>query len=146
MFCLIWLLLDDAYALLNIGTVFREGKMVIFIIGIKFIIDMGTGVNSQLLYTSPLWRFEFLSGVVLLVFSIGLNYYLVKEYGIIGAAVAGFISLSIYNAIRLFFIWIKYKMQPFTVQTLWAILSAAACYFIVYFVFQNVSGWAGVIL
>jgi len=82
----------------------------------------------------------------LLVFSIGLNYYLVKEYGIIGAAVAGFISLSIYNAIRLFFIWIKYKMQPFTVQTLWAILSAAACYFIVYFVFQNVSGWAGVIL
>jgi O-antigen/teichoic acid export membrane protein len=145
-FCVIWLVIDDAYTLLNIGTVFREGKMVIFIIGIKFIIDMGTGVNSQLLLTSPLWRFEFLSGVVLLIFSIILNYLLVKDYGIIGAAMAGFISLSVYNAIRLSFIWMKYKMQPFTVHTLWALLAAAACYFIVYFLLQNTTGWAGVIL
>jgi len=146
LFALIWLNIDEAYNLLKLDNAFRDGKYVILIIGIKFIIDMGTGVNSQLLYTSPSWRFEFLSGVVLLLFSIFLNYFLVKEYGIIGAAVAGFIALTIYNALRLSFIWVKYKMQPFSIKTLWTIILAVLCYFMVYMLMQNIAGWLSVIL
>ncbi len=145
-FCLIWLNIDEAYNLLNLDKAFKEGKYVILIIGIKFIIDMGTGINSQLLYTSPSWRFEFLSGVVLLFLSIILNYYLVQDYGIIGAAVAGFIALTVYNAIRLFFIWVKYKMQPFSIKTLLTIASGVLSYFIVLLLLQNLNGWLGVIL
>jgi O-antigen/teichoic acid export membrane protein len=146
LFGLIWLNMDAAYTLLKIDPAFQEGKMVVLILGIKFIIDMGTGVNSQLLYTSPSWRFEFLSGVVLLVFSIILNYYLVRAYGITGAAIAGFISLFVYNLIRLVFIWKKYKMHPLSWHSLGAVVSAIACYFIVHLILQKTDGWPGVII
>ena len=145
-FCLIWLNIDEAYNVLQLDNAFKEGKYVILILGIKFIFDMGTGINSQMLYTSPYWRFEFISGVILLVFSIILNYYLVKEYGIIGAAVAGFIALSVYNILRIFFIWSKYKMQPFSIKTIWALATATACYFVVILIFQSLGGWLGIVL
>ena len=43
-----------------------QGLCVVFILGIAKIIDAGTGVNSVIIATSTLWKFEFYTGVVLL--------------------------------------------------------------------------------
>lgn len=145
-FCNIWLNIDDAYRLLNLDPSFEAGKYLILILGFKFIIDMGTGVNSQLLYTSPSWKFEFFSGVILLFLSIPLNYFMVSKYGIIGAAYAGLIAMSIYNTIRLIFISRRYNMQPFSIKTLYSILLAFACYIVIYFALRQIHGWVGVFL
>ena len=104
---------------------------------------MGTGVNSQLLYTSPSWRFEFYANMMMGVMALPLNYYLVKTYGIIGAAYANVIYGTIYNAIRILFIYKKYNMQPFTAKTIWAVVCAVGVYFIVYFIGSSLSGWTG---
>ena len=106
---------------------------------------MGTGVNSQLLYTSPAWRFEFYSGVILLAFALPLNYFLVKTYGIMGATYSNVIAITVYNALRVCFIYYKYKMQPFSKKTLWTIVSAIGTYIAVYQLFSAYTGWAGMI-
>ncbi len=144
-FCNIWLNLDDGYKLFHIDKAYEAGKYVFFIMGISKIIDMGTGVNSQLLYTSPSWRFEFYANMILAVIALPLNYFLVRHFGIIGAAYSWLISDTIYNAIRILFIKKKYNMQPFTVKTIWAIVCAVIVYLAVYLLTRNFSGWMGMI-
>ena len=86
----IWLNLDDAYDVF-FNQAYTSGKYVILLLGITKIIDMGTGVNSQLLYTSPSWRFELNASAVLLALTLPLSYYLVKHFGLIGAAYSNLI-------------------------------------------------------
>ncbi len=145
-FFLIWLNYDRAITSLNLKEIFRAGKPVVLILGIKFIIDMGTGVNQQIIGTSTYWRFDFLCGVVLLALAIPLNVILVKEYGIVGAAWSNLIAFSIYNMIRLYFLWAKFKLMPFGKYTLYIILQGVASYLICYFLFRNIDGWAGMIV
>ncbi len=141
----IWLNLSDGYKLFNLDKAYEAGKYVVFILGISKIIDMGTGVNSQLLYTSPSWRFEFYANIMLAIIALPLNYFLVRHYGILGAAFSWLISDTIYNAIRIVFIKKKYNMQPFTIKTILAIVSAIVVYLSVYFLTKNFSGWSGMI-
>lgn len=142
----IWLNINDAYKLLHLDPSFETGKYVILIIGFKFIIDMGTGVNSQMLHTSPSWKFEFFSGILLLFLSVPLNYFMVAQYGILGAAYAGLIAMSTYNIIRLIFISKRYNMQPFSIKTIYTILLAFVCYVVIYFALRGTHGWMGVFL
>ncbi len=144
-FCNIWLNLDNGYKLFHIDKAYEAGKYVFFIMGISKIIDMGTGVNSQLLYTSPSWRFEFYANMILAIIALPLNYFLVRHFGIIGAAFSWLISDTVYNAIRILFINKKYNMQPFTIKTIRAILCAIGVYIIVYLLTKNFSGWSGMI-
>jgi O-antigen/teichoic acid export membrane protein len=144
-FTIIWLNIDDIFGVLGVNAAYEAGKMVILILGISKIIDAGTGVNSQIIGTSNFWRFEVLTGVVLLAISIPLNYLLVKRFGINGSAMSNLISFTIYNAIRLIFIWRKFKMQPFSAKTIYALLASVIIYFICYYSFQSLHGWAAII-
>ena len=145
-FFIIWLNIDDMFKVLNINSDYEAGKMVILILGISKIIDAGTGVNSQIIGTSNFWKFEVFTGILLLAMSIPLNYVLVKQYGINGSAVSNLIAFTIYNGIRLFFIWHKFKMQPFTIKTLLAVISAFSIYLLCFYGFKNIEGWTGIIV
>ncbi|MBA3674864.1 MAG: polysaccharide biosynthesis C-terminal domain-containing protein, partial [Chitinophagaceae bacterium] len=107
---------------------------------------LGTGVNSQIIGTSIHWRFEFISGMILLTLAIPLNYFLVKEFGIIGAAYAHLISFSAYNAIRIIFLKRKFNMQPFSNKTAYAIILAFASYAFCYYAFLNLHGFSGIVI
>ena len=72
--------------------------------GLARIVDLGTGVNSQIIGISTFWRFEFLSGIILLSLAIPLNYLLVKKFGIIGAGYSNLIAFAVYNIIRIIFL------------------------------------------
>lgn len=143
-FFVIWLSIDDMFRVLNIKKDFEAGKMVILIMGISKIIDAGTGVNSQIIGTSNFWRFEVLSGSILLFVFIPLNYLLVKELGINGSALSNLISFAIYNFIRCYFIWKKFKMQPFTLKTLLLLTFSLIAYFICYLLFNHWQGWIAI--
>lgn len=104
---------------------------------------MGTGVNAQIIVTSTYWKFELISGVVLLIIMLPLTYLLTKQYGIIGPAFATLVSMSIYNLIRIIFLWKKFRLFPFSVQSVYTLLLAAMCYCACYFLFQNMTGIPG---
>jgi O-antigen/teichoic acid export membrane protein len=141
LFAMIWLNYEDAISAFHIKPEFIDAKWVFFCIGIAKLLDMGTGVNSQIIGTSNYWRFEFMCGVILLLMMIPLNYILVKQMGIIGSGVSNIISFAVYNTIRILFLYRKFKMQPFSYKTLIAILLTGAIYFLVYFLFLGQHGF-----
>ncbi len=145
-FLLIWMNFSDAVSTFNLDPKYQTAIWVFFILGITRIIDMGTGVNSQMLITSNHWRFELLSGVVLLALMLPLTYFLAREIGILGPAIATLISVTIYNTIRIVFLWKQHRLIPFSSKTIYTLLLAAACYSVCYFSLSSLHGIGGMFL
>lgn len=133
----------DAVHTFNLKDTYIKAFYVIILLGLTKMVDMGTGVNSQIIATSIYWRFEMISGIVLLSVMLPLSYFLTKEFGIVGTGVAQLISISIYNIIRIVFLYRKFKLFPFSMQSLYTVLLAGACFAVCYFSFQNIHSWAG---
>jgi len=138
-FC-IWLNFDNGIQLLHINSDYLEAKWVFFILGIVAIIELGTGVNSQIIGTSTYWKFELWTSLLLTMMIIPLSYFLTVKYGILGPALANLISFSIYNFIRYVFLWKKFDMQPFNRKTFELIGIALLAYFLAYFTGQQSTG------
>jgi O-antigen/teichoic acid export membrane protein len=143
---LIVLNFTDAVNVFHLKGTYLDAYYVIILLGLTKIIDMGTGVNAQIISTSTYWRFEMMSGVVLLLLMLPLSYFLTKRFDIVGTGAANLISISIYNIIRTVFLWKKFKLFPLTIQSFYTVLLAAACYGICYFTFINIHGLAGLFL
>ncbi|MEO5967522.1 MAG: polysaccharide biosynthesis C-terminal domain-containing protein, partial [Ferruginibacter sp.] len=143
-FC-IWLNFTDGILFFGINPDYLEGKWVFFLLGIVTIIEMGTGVNGQIIGTSTFWRFELWTSLLLTALIIPLSYTLTVKYGIIGPAVANLVSFSVYNFIRYWFLWKRFNMQPFTIKTFEVIILAITAYFISYYIFHNNHGLSGLI-
>lgn len=137
---------SDVVTTFKLKNAFLDGYYVVIFLGLTKVVDMGTGVNSQIIATSVYWKFEMLSGVVLLLVMLPLSYFFTVAYGINGTAVAQLISVSVYNIIRIIFLWKKFRLQPFTSHTLFALLLTGACFAICYFAFSSIHGWAGIIV
>lgn len=146
MFCLIWLNFEDGIHTFHLQQDYLAAKWAFFFMGLTKVIDLGTGVNSQIIGTSTFWRFEFVSGLVLLALMLPLNWLLTQRMGILGPAVSNIISFSIYNLIRYVFLWKKFKMQPFTSKTVLALLLAAVCYYICFVLFNPYQGLQWMVL
>lgn len=131
----------DAVVTFQLKAAFLEALPVLLLLGATRLIDMGTGINSQIIVTSPRWRFEFYSGMILLLLMLPLSYVLTRAYGITGTAWAQLISMGCYNLIRLLFLWKQYRLQPFSTSTLVSLLWALACAGIAYWPFASESGW-----
>jgi O-antigen/teichoic acid export membrane protein len=142
-FTLIALNYTEAVYTFGLKPEYALGFTVFIFMGITKVIDLGTGLNAQIIGTSNYWRFELTSGIVLLVVMLPTTYILAKQYGIIGPAIATLISTSIYNAIRLLFLYVKFRLQPFSVASIYTVLTSAACYAICYFAFRNLHGFPG---
>jgi O-antigen/teichoic acid export membrane protein len=146
LFGLIWVNYDNAITALHLNSIYEQGKWVVFLLAMKNIVDMGTGVNGQIIGTSVYWRFDFFSGIILLVLIVPLNIFMVKHYGIIGSAWSNLVSFIIYNSVRLIFLYRKFNMQPFSKYTVYTLLHSAACLFIIYYSFRGMGGISAMII
>lgn len=125
----------DGIIAFNLKTTYLQGIEAMVILGIMRIIDAGTGVNGIVIMTSSHWRFDFYSGIVMLALIVPTNYFLIKQFGIIGSAYAQLISFCVYNYIRFEFIRRKFGMQPFNRKTLISIAMMIGDFFL--------CGWLG---
>jgi O-antigen/teichoic acid export membrane protein len=139
---------NDMFLVLPLRDEYQAGIVVMLVMGIARVIDAGTGVNGIIIATSTFWRFDFISGVIMLGIRLPVTYYLIKTYGIIGAAYAEVFAYSIYNFIRFEFLRRKFNMQPFDRNSVYAIALAAvgfaAAYFIGGLIYVNV--WVRIIV
>lgn len=146
MFALIWLNFSDGVFTFHLQAGYIDAKWVFFFIGLMRIVDMGTGVNSQIIGTSTFWRFDFLTGMILLTLTLPLNYWLTKYYfGVMGPAIANLITFTIYNTIRYWFLITKFKLQPFTLKTIYTIIMGVGAFYGCYFLFNQLHGLLGMV-
>ncbi|MGB1205474.1 MAG: polysaccharide biosynthesis C-terminal domain-containing protein [Chitinophagales bacterium] len=136
----IWLNIDDLFKLIHNGEIYQAGKYVVFFIGISKIIDMSAGVNSEIIFTSIYYRFNFHISLILVILTIATNYMLIPLYGIVGAAMATAFSVFLFNVIKFLFIWFKFKLQPFSSKTLISIFISLVCYLLVFYM-PTISGF-----
>jgi O-antigen/teichoic acid export membrane protein len=121
LFGLIWLNTDNLINFLNWISNKEAGgydaiSKLIFILGIAKLIDLATGVNSQIIGTSNFWKFDFYTNLFYIIVSIPLNYYLIKNYNLEGLAYSNLIALTLYNTVRFIFIYKKFNLQPYTIK------------------------------
>ena len=146
MFCLIWLNFEDGVHSFHLRETYIQAKWIFFFLGLSKIVDMGTGVNSQVISTSNYWRFEFVSGIVLLSISLPLNYLLTRSLGVIGPGVSNLIAFTIYNSLRYGFLLKRFNMQPFTWKSLLTLVLGGVSYLLTFQLFKNYEGFAAIAL
>ena len=145
-FLLIALNYREAVLTFGLKKDYLLGFSAFILLGLTRVVDLGTGVNAQIIGTSTSWRFELISGVILLTFMLPLTIILARRYDIVGPALANLISITIYNIVRIAFLWKKFRLFPFTIQSIYTILIAAACYVICHFAFLQVHGFWGLVI
>ncbi len=146
MFVLIWINFKDGVSTFDLKRDYLAAQYIFLFIGLTRVIDMGTGVNSQIIATSTFWRFDFFTGLLLLAITLPLNYVLAKKFGAIGPAIADLLTFTVYNAIRYFFLLKKFGMQPFSSNTFFALVAAFAGYILCYYLFDRNSGFVWIFL
>lgn len=142
----IWLGMENAMQFLGMNKEYYSILGILFILGLSKLVELGTGVNNYIIGTSLFWRFEFYSGIILLALTIPLNYFLIKAYGLHGAVISELIRVSVYNMIRMYFLWYKFKLQPFSTKTAVLLLISAGCYLLPLLLFNSFDGISGFIL
>jgi O-antigen/teichoic acid export membrane protein len=140
MFALIWINFTDGVFTFHLQKNYLDARYVFLFIGMMRIVDMGTGVNSQIISTSTFWRFDFFTGIILLSLTLPLSYVLAKEIGVIGPAIADLITFTIYNGIRYLFLLRRFRMQPFSTQSVYALLLAICAYLVCHFLYRSQHG------
>jgi O-antigen/teichoic acid export membrane protein len=123
-FGFVWVNFESAVVILNLNNEFLEGKYVLLLLCIANIVEMGTGINGQIIATSTLWKFEFYTNIILGVIITTCSYFFTKYFfGINGPAVALLLGIVVYNTIRILFLYKKFQFLPFTIKTLYTIIT-----------------------
>lgn len=102
------------------------------------IIEQSMGMALEVISISKYYRFNLLATVLMLCFIVGINYVLIDEYGIYGAAWATTIGVIGYGLLKASFVWYKFKVQPFSNATWKIILLGTIVYGILYLI-PNIS-------
>lgn len=118
----IWSNIDNIMALLP--AEYAGGRNVILFISAGYLIDMGTGINYIILITSKYYRFDGYFMIVILFLTVLSNLLLIPIYGIMGSAIATAITIATYNILRWLFLYFKFKMQPYDINTIKIIVIA----------------------
>ncbi|MBX3240734.1 MAG: polysaccharide biosynthesis C-terminal domain-containing protein [Chitinophagaceae bacterium] len=145
-FFLIMLNYKDAVVTFGLKEIFLSGFSAFIFLGLTRVVDMGCGISTHVIATSNYWRFELVSNIILLTIMLPLTYLLAKKYGIMGPAIANLISFTIFNIIRISFLWWKFRLQPFSRSSAYAVLIAVACYVACYYSFRDIHGFPGLFL
>lgn len=144
MFLLIWINFRDGVLTFHLNKGYLLAQAPFLYIGLRWVVDMGTGVTNQIIGTSTFWRFDFFTGLILIAITLPLNYILTKTIGFTGPAIADLVTFSIYNAIRWIFLYRKFRMQPFTPKTLYTLLLGVAVWWICKMLFAGSHGLLGI--
>ncbi len=131
--------IDYIFNLIPNSENFISGKNVVYVIGFSKLIIMFFSFNSEIISLSKYYRFTVVTIIILAIISIILNLILIPIYGMIGAALASFISLLIFNLIKHIFIKLKMKISPFSINTLKVILIGIILFTIDYYLMPALS-------
>jgi len=113
-----------------------QGVQIVLLIGLARVIDMGTSVNNPIINFSPYYRFGLYAILALGILNIFTNLFFIKtlDLGIVGVALATLFALSLYNLIKLMFIYWKFGIQPFSVTTLKLLVFASIAFIAGFFI------------
>ncbi|WP_299602205.1 polysaccharide biosynthesis C-terminal domain-containing protein [uncultured Aquimarina sp.] len=106
---------------------------VVILIGIAKLFDNVLGNNNSIIFNSDYYRLILYIGIAMAVIAFVLNWLLIPEYGVVGAAIATSMAVFCYNTAKVFLVNIKFKMQPFSKKTFLVVIMILAFVYGFYF-------------
>ena len=131
-FLLISILICAPYLFTYMKPEYSLGVSIIIYIAFAQFIDAFTSVNTEILSSSKLYRYQTFFILLMILLVVSLNYLLIPVYGIDGAAISTMLSLSFINIFRTFFIWFSFKLHPFTKQNITVFIILIIVYILSY--------------
>jgi O-antigen/teichoic acid export membrane protein len=131
----------------NISELFRvmpkgydQGIWAVLIISIAKMYNMFLGNNAPIISNSKFYRVTFPLGVAtaFTVYLLNVLFYRVMDMTTDGLALATMITVFIFNTVKIIFVQVKLKMNPFTKQTGVTVLLILLLFFSFYFWSFNV--------
>ncbi|WP_373550780.1 lipopolysaccharide biosynthesis protein [Haliscomenobacter sp.] len=102
-------------------------RNIAMILGLAKLMDMLTGPNDMIIGISKYYRFSMLLIIALSLGNILLNYSFIRKYNVFGPAYASLVFIVAFNCIKVIFLWVKFKMLPFSRPMLFLAISALIC-------------------
>ncbi|MEW7292960.1 oligosaccharide flippase family protein [Aquimarina sp. 2304DJ70-9] len=95
---------------------------VVILIGCVKLFDNFLGNNNSILYNSDYYRLILYIGIGMAVLTVVLNLICIPIFGITGAAIATFSAVVCYNLAKLWIVYTKFNMHPFSRNSFLALL------------------------
>ncbi len=118
LFVLIWSNIDNLFDVMPNGEVYREGKWVVFFIGISKMVTAVFSFGSTLIGFSRYYYWTVSFVFVLAAMGILSNYFLIPLFGLSGAAIATLLTCCLSCAFQQWIVLLKIKSNPFSWGTL----------------------------
>lgn len=128
-YMLIWLNIDSLFSFMTKDYVI--GKYVFMFLGLARIIETSSGINGAILLTSKKFRIDLFFTIGLVCLTYFTNLLFIPLYGINGAAFATLLTITIFTALRVFYVRHIFKMQPYKFNQLYVIGLVVFAIFIV---------------
>jgi O-antigen/teichoic acid export membrane protein len=116
LFLLMWMSLDDLFTLLP--AEYAGGASVAWVIGLAYLMNSTVGLSVGIISMSRSYRLDAYSSFSMLAVNLIANFFMIRAFGIIGAAWATFISLLLVNLFRTVYLWKRYQLWPYGWETL----------------------------
>lgn len=102
--------------------------VLVLLIGSSKFYDALLGNNNAILFNSPYYKSILRFGLFLAVMTVVLNYFFIPKFGIMGAAIASFLAISLYDTAKVIYVNVKYNMHPFSRGTAYLLIIISASY------------------
>ncbi len=115
--------INQVYALMP--EIYQVEIGIILLLALIKLSDNMLGNANSILFNSNYYKLILLLSVGLIVFAFLTNLWLIPKWGLVGAAVASFITFIAYNITKLLVVLQKFKMHPFSKNTAFILLFIA---------------------
>ena len=129
-----------------LGSKFGQVKFVILILGISKLYEMIHSTNSTIIIIAKYYRNDIVFQMVLLILTVVTNFLLIPKYGINGAALATAIAIILNTTIKEIFIYSKYKLHPYSKESLKILFMIAVSILAVYFINNTMNVYFTIVL
>ena len=117
LFLLINLNLNDFYDWVNLGD-YRVALEVVLIVSLGKLFTMSLGCLNNIIANSKYYSYMFWFSTISALLAVFLNLLLIKFYGIIGAAYATLIVITLINFLKILLVHLKLKINPYSNKTI----------------------------
>lgn len=131
-FLLITINLSEIYSF--IPKSYNKVTIVIYLISFTKLFNAILGSIDGIIFNSKYYSVVVYFGLLITAITIYLNYLLIPIYGLEGAAFSSCIAFCVYNSFKLYLVYSKFSLNPFSKNTFIVLLLIVICFvFSVYF-------------
>ena len=117
---------------------FSEGKSLFFVLMIGRAADAICGLNGFILVTSKKYYIDIYFTITLIIAAIIFNQLFIPEYKSMGAAFVTSIVISLYNFLRVGYLYLQFNIHPFKLSNLWVVIVGIGITVICYFALPTI--------